>query len=76
MKTKSFWIAAIMTLICSVAGVLLAKLPYVNLIGALVIAFYAVLPCVDSASLRNEAQGGIGFISNNFWLGIILLGFA
>ena len=38
MKTKSFWIAAIMTLICSVAGVLLAKLPYVNLIGALVIA--------------------------------------
>ena len=38
MKTRSFWIAAIMTLICSVAGVLLAKLPYVNLIGALVIA--------------------------------------
>lgn len=25
---KSFWLATIMTLICSVAGVLLAKLPY------------------------------------------------
>lgn len=37
-KTKSFWLAAVMTLICAVAGVLLAKLPYVNLIGALVIA--------------------------------------
>ena len=38
MKTKSFWLATIMTLICSVAGILLAKLPYVNLIGALVLA--------------------------------------
>ena len=77
MKTKSFWIAAIMTLICSVAGVLLAKLPYVNLIGALVIALLlGIAMQLTPASLRNEAQGGIGFISNKFLrLGIILLGF-
>jgi uncharacterized membrane protein YadS len=37
-RTKSFWLATILTLICSVAGILLAKLPYVNLIGALVLA--------------------------------------
>lgn len=77
MKTRSFWIAAIMTLICSVAGVLLAKLPYVNLIGALVIALLlGIAMQLTPASLRNEAQGGIGFISNKFLrLGIILLGF-
>ena len=69
--------AAIMTLICSVAGVLLAKLPYVNLIGALVIALLlGIAMQLTPASLRNEAQGGIGFISNKFLrLGIILLGF-
>ncbi len=67
MKTRSFWIAAIMTLICSVAGVLLAKLPYVNLIGALVIALLlGIAMQLTPASLRNEAQGGIGFISNKF----------
>ncbi|MBB1078740.1 putative sulfate exporter family transporter [Limosilactobacillus sp. STM2_1] len=77
MKTRSFWLAAIMTLICSVAGVLLAKLPYVNLIGALVIALLlGIAMQLTPASLRNEAQGGIGFISNKFLrLGIILLGF-
>lgn len=77
MKTRSFWIAAIMTLICSVAGVILARLPYVNLIGALVIALLlGIAMQLTPASLRNEAQGGIGFISNKFLrLGIILLGF-
>ena len=51
MKTRSFWIAAIMTLICSVAGVLLAKLPYVNLIGALVIALLLGIATVSYTHL-------------------------
>lgn len=74
---KSFWLATIMTLICSVAGVLLAKLPYVNLIGALVIALLlGIAMQLTPAGLRNEASTGIGFISNKFLrLGIILLGF-
>lgn len=77
MKTRSFWLAAVMTLICSVAGVLLAKLPYVNLIGALVIALLlGIAMQVVPSSIRTEAAGGIGFISNKFLrLGIILLGF-
>lgn len=66
-----------MTLICSVAGVLLAKLPYVNLIGALVIALLLVITMqLAPAGLRSEASTGVGFISNKFLrLGIILLGF-
>lgn len=76
-KTKPFWMATIMTLTCSVAGIFLAKLPYVNLIGALVIALLLgiglqLLP----AGIQEEAQAGVGFISNKFLrLGIILLGF-
>ncbi|MGM9906673.1 YeiH family protein [Limosilactobacillus sp.] len=77
MKTKSFWLATIMTLICSVAGILLAKLPYVNLIGALVLALLlGIAMQLTPASLRTEAKSGVGFISNKFLrLGIILLGF-
>lgn len=77
MKTKSFWLAAIMTLICSVAGVLLAKLPYVNLIGALVLALLlGIAMQLAPAHMRAEAKPGVGFISNKFLrLGIILLGF-
>lgn len=76
-KTKSFWIAAIMTLICAVAGVLLAKLPYVNLIGALVIALLlGIAMQLTPAKLQADAKAGMGFISNKFLrLGIILLGF-
>lgn len=77
MKTKSFWLAAIMTLICSVAGVLLAKLPYVNLIGALVLALLlGIAMQLAPAHMRAEAKQGVSFISNKFLrLGIILLGF-
>ncbi|WP_251574054.1 YeiH family protein [Limosilactobacillus agrestimuris] len=76
-KTKSFWLAAIMTLICAVAGVLLAKLPYVNLIGALVIALLlGIAMQLTPNKLQTEAKPGMGFISNKFLrLGIILLGF-
>ena len=77
MKTKSFWLATIMTLICSVAGILLAKLPYVNLIGALVLALLlGIAMQLAPDGLRTEAKAGVGFISNKFLrLGIILLGF-
>ncbi|WP_251548178.1 YeiH family protein [Limosilactobacillus caecicola] len=76
-KQRSFWIAAIMTLICAVAGVLLAKLPYLNLIGALVIALLlGIAMQLTPQQLQDDAKGGMGFISNKFLrLGIILLGF-
>lgn len=76
-KTKSFWLAAVMTLICAVAGVLLAKLPYVNLIGALVIALLlGIAMQLTPSKLQADAKPGMGFISNKFLrLGIILLGF-
>lgn len=66
-----------MTLICAVAGVLLAKLPYVNLIGALVIALLlGIAMQLTPNKLQTEAKPGMGFISNKFLrLGIILLGF-
>ena len=76
-KTKPFWMATIMTLTCSIAGIFLAKLPYVNLIGALVIALLLGISLqLLPARIQKESQAGIGFISNKFLrLGIILLGF-
>ena len=66
-----------MTLICAVAGILLAKLPYVNLIGALVIALLlGIAMQLTPSKLQADAESGMGFISNKFLrLGIILLGF-
>lgn len=77
MKKKTFWLAAIMTLICAVAGVLLAKLPYVNLIGALVISLLlGIAMQLTPTTVQQEASAGMAFISNKFLrLGIILLGF-
>lgn len=77
MKTRSFWLATLMTLVCAVAGVLLAKLPYLNLIGALVIALLLGIALqLMPAKVQSEAHAGMGFISNKFLrLGIILLGF-
>ncbi len=76
-KTTSFWLAATMTLFCSVAGVFLAKLPYVNLIGALVIALLLGIGMqLTPSGVRILSKDGMGFISNKFLrLGIILLGF-
>ena len=76
-KTKSFRLAAAMTLACSIAGIYLAKLPYANIIGALVLALLlGILMQFLPEKTRKEASGGMSFISNKFLrLGIILLGF-
>lgn len=73
---RGFYYALLMTLVCSVAGTLLGGLPYLSIIGALVISlilgmfFQLYRPAID------KAEVGIGFISNKFLrLGIILLGF-
>nr|WP_220751051.1 putative sulfate exporter family transporter [Apilactobacillus xinyiensis] len=74
--TGKFWIAIIVTLICTMVGTYLANLPYLNIIGSLVLALIfgmllQVQP-VDTKPIKKE----IGFISNKFLrLGIILLGF-
>lgn len=76
MKQKSFWLAAAMTLACSVAATFLAKLPYLSLIGALVISLLLGIAFQAAPKLVREAGPGISFISNKFLrLGIILLGF-
>ncbi len=73
---RSFYYAFAMTLLCSIIGSFLGGLPYLTIIGALVISlilgmlFQMYRPAID------QAKVGIGFISNKFLrLGIILLGF-
>lgn len=74
--TRSFWGAAVITLICAVAGSELAQLPYLNLVGALVIALLLGMACQPAPRMVAVNRDGIGFISNKFLrLGIILLGF-
>ena len=71
-KTKSFWLAAMMTLICAVAGILLAKLPYVNLIGALVIALLlGIAMQLTPSKLQADAESGSQtsfYVSESFFL--------
>ncbi len=75
-KTRSFWSAALLTLICSILGTLLGGLPYLKIIGALVISLIlGMLMQIHQPTIK-IAKAGIGFISNKFLrLGIILLGF-
>ncbi|WP_099223770.1 YeiH family protein [Listeria costaricensis] len=75
-KTRGFWYAIFITLLCSLVGKYLATLPGLSLVGPLVIALILGM----LFQLGNEglvmAKPGIGFVSNKFIrLGIILLGF-
>ena len=76
LKKQAFYIALILTLTCSILGILVAKLPYLSLVGALVLALiFGMLSQVFPKAI-DKASLGIGFISNKFLrLGIILLGF-
>ena len=75
-KKRAFWLAALLTFICSVLGSFLAKLPYLSLIGALVLSLLLGIAFQSFPQTINKASSGIGFISNKFLrLGIILLGF-
>ena len=76
LASRPFWGAAVITLICAVAGNELAQLPYLNLVGALVIALLLGMACQVRPQIVAPNRAGIGFISNKFLrLGIILLGF-
>ncbi|GAY73551.1 inner membrane protein [Lentilactobacillus kosonis] len=75
-EIKSFGLAAILTLICALIGTFLAGLPYLNLVGALVISLLMGMVFQVFKGPVKQAKFGIGFISNKFLrLGIILLGF-
>ena len=75
-KEKSFWTAIGVTLLCALAGSLLAQLPYFSLIGALVISLVLGMLVQFSPRVVEKSKKGTGFISNKFLrLGIILLGF-
>ncbi|WP_334352522.1 YeiH family protein [Companilactobacillus sp. HBUAS56257] len=73
---KSFLYAFLMTLFCSLAGTFLGGLPYLTVIGALVISLVIGMMFQMYRPAIKKAEEGIGFISNKFLrLGIILLGF-
>ncbi len=73
---KSFYYAFIMTLVCSIIGSFLGGLPYLSIIGALVISLILGMMFQMYRPAIQKAENGIGFISNKFLrLGIILLGF-
>ncbi|WP_268912395.1 YeiH family protein [Lentilactobacillus sp. SPB1-3] len=75
-EVRSFGLAAVLTLICALIGTFLAGLPYLNLIGALVISLLMGMVFQVFKGPVQTAKFGIGFISNKFLrLGIILLGF-
>lgn len=73
---QSFAIAFILTLIASLAGRYLSQLPYLNVLGGMILSLligigYQLLP----GAITN-AKAGTAFISNKFLrLGIILFGF-
>lgn len=60
MVTRSFWGAAALTLICAVAGSELAQVPYLNLVGALVIALLLGMAC-QLAPPRHQCE------SRRYW---------
>lgn len=75
-KTRSFWNATALTLACALLGVFLAKLPYLEVIGTLVIALLLGILLQVKPSWVEASKPGVSFISNKFLrLGIILLGF-
>lgn len=74
--SKSFVYAFFMTLICSILGTFLSQLPYLAVIGSLVLALGLGMLTQPFKKTVVTAKQGIGFISNKFLrLGIILLGF-
>lgn len=73
---RGFIYAILMTLVCSILGTLLGGLPYLSIIGALVISLILGMAFQLYRPAIQKAEVGIGFISNKFLrLGIILLGF-
>ncbi|MFD0898026.1 YeiH family protein [Loigolactobacillus binensis] len=75
-KSSRFYLAVALTLFCSLLGSFLASFPYLQVIGALVLALVLGMVLQLFQPVVNQAKVGIGFISNKFLrLGIILLGF-
>ena len=74
--SKPFAVACALTLACSVLGSLLAGLPYLAVLGALVISLILGIACQVARPAVAYAAPGIALISNKFLrAGIILLGF-
>lgn len=75
-KKKGWYVAVVVTLLCSLAGSYLAGFPYLKVIGALVLALIFGMLLQTLPAIKVAADEGIGFISNKFLrLGIIMLGF-
>lgn len=75
-RTNGFFVAFILTFFCALLGTFLGGLPYLSLIGALVISLILGMIFQVFPTPVDETKEGIGFISNKFLrLGIIMLGF-
>ncbi|WP_206424643.1 YeiH family protein [Gordonibacter sp. Marseille-P4307] len=71
-----FLAACLATLACSCLGSFLAGLPYLSIVGALVLSLVLGMAFQMWRRAVDYASSGIGFISNKFLrFGIILLGF-
>lgn len=76
LRKSGFWISFFITLICAIIGSFLAQLPYLSLVGALVLSMLLGIILQIQPTLIKQARSESGFISNKFLrLGIILLGF-
>ncbi|MCK8623931.1 YeiH family protein [Apilactobacillus xinyiensis] len=76
LSTSKFWLAIIITLICTMIGTYLANLPYLNIIGSLVLSLIFGMLLQVQPKMTKSIKKEVGFISNKFLrLGIILLGF-
>ncbi|TPR40955.1 YeiH family protein [Apilactobacillus micheneri] len=74
--TPKFWVTIIVTFICTMIGTYLAGMPYLNIIGSLVLALIFGMLLQVQPKITRGLKAEAGFISNKFLrLGIILLGF-
>lgn len=75
-KTRRFILAGGATLVCAVLGNYLGGLPYLSMVGALVLSLLLGMALQIQPRIKANAKSEIGWISNKFLrLGIILLGF-
>ncbi|KGA98924.1 membrane protein [Alkalihalobacillus alcalophilus ATCC 27647 = CGMCC 1.3604] len=75
LQDRSFYIGMLITLIIAVASALLAQIPYLTIIGQLVLAMILGTIWNHTLKVKNEWRTGIEFSSKKLLrLGIILLG--
>ncbi|WP_077596080.1 YeiH family protein [Oceanobacillus kimchii] len=74
-KTRSFYTGICITLIIALMGALLGKIPYLDIVGQLVLAIIIGMVWGHTIGLKNSHRSGVQFSSKKLLrIGIILLG--